>query len=215
MVPALTAVYLELGPKKVFACSLEWPGWCRSGKDEAAALEAFAAYAPRYAAVAKEAGFRFSAKSAGAGVEVVERVDGSASTDFGVPGAILASDWDALTKKEGDRLARAVEAAWAVLDRVAAGAPAELRKGPRGGGRDRDKIVAHVTDAEVVYVKKMGLKVAGGDELRAALPAALRDPASVEVPAKGWPPRYVARRTAWHALDHAWEIEDRIPGDSE
>jgi hypothetical protein len=26
---------------------------------------------------------------------------------------------------------------------------------------------------------------------------------------KGWPPRYAARRIAWHALDHAWEIEDR------
>jgi hypothetical protein len=26
---------------------------------------------------------------------------------------------------------------------------------------------------------------------------------------KRWPPRYVARRMAWHLLDHAWEIEDR------
>jgi len=26
---------------------------------------------------------------------------------------------------------------------------------------------------------------------------------------KGWLPRYAARRIAWHALDHAWEIEDR------
>jgi hypothetical protein len=26
-----------------------------------------------------------------------------------------------------------------------------------------------------------------------------------------WPPRYVVRRAAWHVLDHAWEIEDRIP----
>jgi hypothetical protein len=26
---------------------------------------------------------------------------------------------------------------------------------------------------------------------------------------KGWPARYAARRIAWHALDHAWEIEDR------
>jgi hypothetical protein len=27
---------------------------------------------------------------------------------------------------------------------------------------------------------------------------------------KRWPSRYAARRIAWHALDHAWEIEDRI-----
>jgi hypothetical protein len=26
---------------------------------------------------------------------------------------------------------------------------------------------------------------------------------------KGWPARYAARRIAWHALDHAWEMEDR------
>ena len=26
---------------------------------------------------------------------------------------------------------------------------------------------------------------------------------------KKWPVRYAARRVAWHALDHAWEIEDR------
>ena len=26
---------------------------------------------------------------------------------------------------------------------------------------------------------------------------------------RGWPQRYAARRIAWHALDHAWEIEDR------
>ena len=24
-----------------------------------------------------------------------------------------------------------------------------------------------------------------------------------------WSPRYTVRRSAWHALDHAWEIEDR------
>ena len=34
------AVYLELGAKKVFACSVDFPGWCRSGKDEQLALEA-------------------------------------------------------------------------------------------------------------------------------------------------------------------------------
>ena len=25
-----------------------------------------------------------------------------------------------------------------------------------------------------------------------------------------WGPRYFVRRSAWHALDHAWEIEDRL-----
>src|SRR5438067_302187 len=28
---------------------------------------------------------------------------------------------------------------------------------------------------------------------------------------RGWPVRYAARRMAWHVLDHAWEMEDRVP----
>jgi hypothetical protein len=64
-------VYLEAGAKKVFACSIDFPGWCRSGKDEEAALEALADYAPRYAEVAKLAKAAFPAK---AEVEVTERV---------------------------------------------------------------------------------------------------------------------------------------------
>jgi len=31
-------VYIESGAKKVFACAVDFPGWCRSGKDEASAL---------------------------------------------------------------------------------------------------------------------------------------------------------------------------------
>ena len=52
---------------------------------------------------------------------------------------------------EAERLAALVAAAWQTLDRVAGAAPEELRKGPRGGGRDRSKIVAHVLDAEAAY----------------------------------------------------------------
>ena len=29
---------------------------------------------------------------------------------------------------------------------------------------------------------------------------------------KRWPAPYAIRRSAWHALDHAWEIEDRSAG---
>ncbi len=43
-------VYLELGSKRVFAAAVDWPGWCRSGKDERQALDALLAAAPRYAA---------------------------------------------------------------------------------------------------------------------------------------------------------------------
>ena len=54
-------VYLEEGKKKVFACAVEWPGWGRSGRDEATALQTLFDYAPRYAPVAKAAGLSFTA----------------------------------------------------------------------------------------------------------------------------------------------------------
>jgi hypothetical protein len=212
-----TTVYLETGAKRVFACALDWPGWCRAGRSEQLALEALAAYAPRYGPVARRAGVAFP-DSAGDAVEVVERLAGSATTDFGAPGQVAASDAEPVGAAEAARQAALVAASWAVLDEVAAGAPAELRKGPRGGGRDRDKIVEHVLAAEAAYARKLGVRQpqpALGDTdavaaLRQAILAVLGQPSDGSpLAAKGWPARYAARRVAWHVLDHAWEIQDR------
>jgi hypothetical protein len=210
-------VGIEVGGKRVFAWAVDWPGWARSGKTEEQALEALASYAPRYAAVARHAGVRFPAR-AGQDFEVVERIKGSGATDFGIPHEVVEGDAAPLRKAEAERQAKLVAASWAVLDGVVAGAPAELRKGPRGGGRDRDKIVGHVLGAEAAYARKLGIKRpqpdAGDAEaiaaLREELLATLRQPSDGTAPVpKGWPPRYGARRIAWHVLDHAWEIEDR------
>jgi hypothetical protein len=215
-----TAVYLEVGRRRVFACALDWPGWCRSGKDERLALDALATAAPHYAAVAKEAGQTFPPDLASA-FDVVERLPGSATTDFGAPGEVATSDAQPLTRREAERMAKLVAATWPIFDRVVAGAPADLRKGPRGGGRDRDAIVAHVLDAETAYARKLGLRlrppaiddVAAISGLREAIVGVLRAASSGSsgepLVEKGWPPRYAARRIAWHVLDHAWEIEDR------
>jgi hypothetical protein len=214
---AATEVYLESGHKRVFACALDWPGWCRSAKDEAGALEALAASAPRYAIVASEAGVVFS-PLAGAAFEVVERLPGSSTTDFGAPDKVSSRDSEPLTRSEAERVAGLVAASWAVLDRVVATAPAELRKGPRGGGRDRDAVVEHVVAAEASYARKIGIRhrqPAPGDTkavsaLREAIVGVLATPSDGKsLVEKGWPPRYAARRIAWHVLDHAWEIEDR------
>jgi hypothetical protein len=212
-----TSVYLEIGKKRVFACALDWPGWCRSGKDEESALAALATYAPRYAVVAKQGGHPLPDSAVDA-FEVVERLPGSASTDFGVPERIATADAGSLTTGEGERLSTLVTAAWAVFDQVAAATPAELRKGPRGGGRDRDKMIDHVVMSEVAYARKLGIthRVAGIDDreaitaLRTAISDVLRAGA-VDAQPFGWPSRYAARRIAWHALDHAWEMEDRTP----
>ena len=199
-----TPVYLEVGTKKVFACSLDWPGWARAARTEEQALEALASYAGRYRPVAEEAGVRFP-KSAG-DVDVVERVKGGTTTDFGVPDVPAGADASPLTKAQAERLARLVAATWTVFERVVNASPAELRKGPRGGGRDRDKMVAHVLDAEKAYFRKVGVKD-GREAFLEALRAA-RQP-QPELATKTWPWRYTARRVAWHVLDHAWEMEDR------
>jgi hypothetical protein len=113
-------------------------------------------------------------------------------------------------------------AAWAILDRVAKGSPAELRKGPRGGGRDRDKMLRHVLEAEAAYARVLGIKHPPPDlgdrkaikALRDELAETLRR-ASDGSPLgpKGWPPRYAIRRITWHVLDHAWEMQDRADPD--
>lgn len=203
-----TRVYVEVGSKKAFACSLDWPGWCRAGKTEEAALEALAAYADRYRPVAERAGVRFPT-SAGDRLEVVERLPGDATTDFGAPSKVATEDEEPLTAARARRIASLVEASWMVFDDVVAGAPASLRKGPRGGGRDRDKIVDHVEDAQASYARLLRLPAGQRDRagIVAALQAARRPRPESE--ARTWPYRYAARRIAWHVLDHAWEIEDR------
>ena len=196
-----TRVYLEVGGKKTFASAADWPGWSRSGKNEAAALEALAAYASRYAPVAKLARIEFP--KGATNFELVEEVAGNASTDFGVPGTPAKSESRPMSPAELERQVSLLEACWKYLDRVVANAPAELRKGPRGGGRDRDKMFQHVVDAEMEYGKGIGVRLKSPD--RKALLAGLRNPHSDGK----WPVAYAIRRTAWHALDHAWEMEDR------
>jgi hypothetical protein len=210
----VTAVYLEEGKQRVFACALDWPGWCRSAKTPDLALETLAAYTPRYADVVEEAGVPFVVST----FEVVERLPGSASTDFGVPEQFATADTAPLRAGEAARLAALVAASWAIFDRVAAQAPAELRKGPRGGGRDRDKMIDHVLASEVSYVRKLGIKhrlIAINDYsaivgLRKTIFDALAAESDGNPPVVGgWPPRYAARRIAWHVLDHTWEMQDR------
>jgi hypothetical protein len=213
----VTDVAIESGSKRVFAFTLDWPGWCRSGKDEASALAALVAYAPRYAPVAKKARIAFDPKSAAA-FRVVEHLAGTATTDFGAPDSVAKRDIEALPAPDAKRIAALLNAAWIILDEVIAGAPAELRKGPRGGGRDRDQIADHVLGAEGAYMRKLGLGLkaparddrGGIAKFRAAITEVLGKPSNGKaLVERGWPQRYAARRIAWHALDHAWEIQDR------
>jgi hypothetical protein len=212
-------VAIETGAKKVFATAIDWPGWSRSGKTEELAMADLAAAAERYAEVATEAGEPFPSPPPGLeDLEVVERNPGGGGTDFGVPSIVTEHDRRPVSRPEADRLRRLVGAAWTVFDRVAADAPAELRKGPRGGGRDRDRIVDHVLGADHAYTQVMGLRVATPsradrrsiEAIRSAMLDMIGEPSDGSpLGGRKWPPHYAANRIAWHALDHAWEMEDR------
>jgi len=217
-------IYVEVGTKRTFASAVQWPGWSRGGRDESEAVAALAAYGERYAAVVTPAGLKLVPPKDPAGFEIIKRVKGNATTDFGVPAMGISSDGGPLPRAELERLERILVACWDALDRAAMNARGlELRKGPRGGGRDLDKIVEHVAGAEEMYITKLGArapKAAGNrnvrpNDVRDAILAALRASARglpIAEPSRVkslWTPRYFVRRAAWHVLDHVWEIEDR------
>jgi len=220
-------VYTERGVKRVFAGALDWAGWCRSARDEDGALQALADYAPRYADVVRGSGVAFRPPTAASGLEVVERLTGDATTDFGAPSVAPAGDREPVDARQLARLRTLLEACWAALDRAAVAAEgAELQKGPRGGGRELDGILDHVAGAEGGYLGKLAAPKPKTDGVDPREALALAHAAVLEgltravtegLPAAGprggtlWLPRYFVRRTAWHALDHAWELEDRTP----
>jgi hypothetical protein len=218
-------VYLEIGTKRVFAGMLDWPGWCRSAKGEQDALQALFDYAPRYAKVLRSRTLGLTAPVDPSAFKVTERLEGDASTEFGVPGKIPKFDEGPLRHDEIGRLNSILKGCWSAFDSaVEAASGKTLRKGPRGGGRDLDKIVRHVLEAEGSYLTmievkhRLDEKAAPQDELariRKVILQALSEAVGVTPIRRGprggarWPPRYYVRRSAWHVLDHAWEIEDR------
>ena len=194
---------LEVGSTWTFASALDWPGWCRRGKGEDAAVDCLLHYAPRYKLVAGR-NFRVGTPS------VVGRVQGNATTDFGAPGVRGPWDDDPLDAREAARQVTLLRSAWAAFDAALQRAPAALPKGPRGGGRDRDPIADHVREAERSYARKLGVRLPPRTpwaEQREAIADAVRTGDHQGA----WPARYLVRRAAWHVLDHAWELEDKTP----
>jgi len=209
----MTDIYVELGGKKAIAWSLEWPGWCRIRTSEEAAVQALIDYEARYRLIAQRAGLDFAPGDLG----VVERLPGDANTAWGVPSVLASADRpiDATTAQRKVALLRA---SWDMLEEVVAASPAELRKGPRGGGRDRDEIRRHVIEAERVYARKIGVRhkpfeindKSALKAMREEIAAVLSKPSTGEpLVSGGWNASYAVRRMAWHVVDHIWEIEDR------
>jgi hypothetical protein len=220
------AVYIESGKKKTFAGAVDWPGWCRRGKNAQGAMQALIDYAPRYAKVLEGSSLSFEVP---AGLEVLQTVEehpGTSTTDFGAPDAILEEDHAPLDQAAFARADDVLQACWdAFATAFESSEGKELRKGPRGGGRDQQKITHHLLESHTAYLRKIGWKYKVdkaaplngelariSDTTREALTAALHGELPETGPRGGqlWPVRYFVRRAAWHILDHAWEIEDRL-----
>ena len=216
---ATLRVALEIGPKgkKVAAVAPDWPGLERGAKTEEAAIERLWSYLPRYAQVAKLAGME-AAFAAITTFDVVERYPGTGSTDFwGISFAFSNIDRQDLSSEELDRELTLMQACWTFFDDARARVSAEMRKGPRGGGRNRDAIAGHTIRVEQEWAAKVGAPTPPDAPLRDERLQAHRDAYRSAIRAfhaegkmaRTWPLRYLIRHTAYHTLDHAWEMEDK------
>jgi hypothetical protein len=201
------------------AFSLDWPGWSRGAKTPEEALDTLESYRTRYRPVADLAGMVHEFDAAGP-LEVVEDKVGTGSTDFWAisfsPSATEQDPMDEVALERGITLLRA---SWAFFDSVAARVSAEMRKGPRGGGRDRDEIIRHVIRNESEdFARRVGLRIPEGGALepgslgpyREDYVAAMRAYNAGKVqPMRSGSLAFIIRHSAFHTLDHAWEMEDK------
>ena len=213
-------VTLEVGPKdkEVVAVAPDWLGLERGAKTGEDAIDTLQSYLPRYVEVAKLAGSD-AEFAAIINVDVVEQYQGTGSTDFwGISFAFSSIDGQQMSSKELERELALMKACWTFFDDVRGRVSAEMKKGPRGGGRDRDRIVRHVVGVEQDWAKKVGVHTPedavvtdgrGLKEYRDAYCRANRTFHSEGKTARTWPLRYLIRHTAYHTMDHAWEMEDK------
>jgi hypothetical protein len=212
---------VERGPKgkKAVAFAVDWPGWSRGAKTPEAALDLLETYRERYRPIAVAAGLGTEFDAAG-DLEVIEDGVGPGSTDFwGISFAPAACEVEPMDDSQLDRAVRLLRACWKCFDHVAGQVSAEMRKGPRGGGRDRDQIVAHTirTESEE-FAKRLGLRI---PERAALTPegllahrenyiAAMRSYNAGEGKRmRSWNLPFLLRHSAFHTMDHAWEMEDK------
>ena len=219
-------VYLEIGKKKVFASALDWPGRIRASRSEDQALQSLLDYGTRYAQVLNNGALTFTPPKELSLMEVILHLPGTSTTDFGAPAVIPDADKEPFDLEHLEFSKSLLQSCWSAFDNaVQAAAGSELRKGPRGGGRDVDNIVTHVLEADRGYLARLAWKfkvdqhVNSSEQLastRQNIFNALGIAAAEGLPDRGprggiiWPARYFVRRSAWHILDHAWEIEDRM-----
>lgn len=217
--PVRTVV--ERGPKgkKAVAFAIDWPGWSRGATTAELALAALESYRLRYRPVADSAGMAREFDSAGP-IDVVEDRPGTSSTDFwGISYSPSSFELGTMGAAEIERKIKLLRACWTYFDRVAGRVSAEMRKGPRGGGRDRDRIIRHtIRNESEEFAKRVGLRIPEGGALTPQGLAAHREAYVAAMHAynrgegkrmKSWTLAFLIRHSAYHVMDHAWEMEDK------
>jgi len=212
---------IERGPKgkKAVAFALDWPGWSRGAKTPELALATLESYRRRYRPIALAAGMALEFDAVGP-LDVIQDRVGTGSTDFwGI--SFSPSDFERgpIGDAEFDRKIKLLRACWAFFDGVAGRVSPEMRKGPRGGGRDRDKIIRHTIRVESEeFAKQLGLRIPEEGALtpdglvahRKAYVAAMRGYDSGQGKRmRSWTVPFLIRHSAFHVMDHAWEMEDK------
>jgi hypothetical protein len=220
VMPVHTVIEHGTKDKRSVAFSLDWPGWSRGARSPELALETLASYRERYRPVAALAGMAREFDAAGP-LEIVEDRVGTGSTDFwGISFSPSATEQDPMGEAKFERAITLLQASWKFFDGVAARVSDEMRKGPRGGGRDRDRIISHTIRTESEdFATRVGLRTPEGAALspdglrehRKAYVAAMRayNAGKVEKPMRSWTLPFLIRHSAFHTLDHAWEMEDK------
>ena len=213
---------IERGPKgkRSVAFSIDWPGWSRGAKTAELALGTLESYRERYGPVADLAGMSREFDTAGP-LEIVEDKIGTGSTDFwGISFSPSTAEQGPMDEAQLERAITLLRACWAFFDGVAARVTPEMRKGSRGGGRDRDQIIRHTIRTESEdFAKQVGLRIPEGAALtpdglrqhREAYVAAMRayNAGQVTRRMRSWTLPFLIRHSAFHTLDHAWEMEDK------
>ncbi len=222
MVAMSVRTVIDRGPKgkRSVAFALDWAGWSRGAKTPELALATLESYRARYRPIADLAGMARDFDTAGR-LDVVEDKVGTGSTDFwGISFSPSSTELDPMDDAQLEREITLLRACWAYFDDVAARVSPEMRKGPRGGGRERDEIIRHVIRVESLdFAKKVGVQMADGPTLTGEVLLQYREDYVTGMRAyntgeiarrmRSWTLPFLLRHSAFHTLDHAWEMEDK------
>ena len=219
-------VSIERGPKRrSLAQAQGWLGWLRTGKDDASALQDLFSTSTRYALVANRAGVPFSAPHALSDFTIVDRVAGNSVTDFGAPGVLTMWDTDPWQVEEIDQCTRLLQACWAIWDETYQAIPSVLQQTIPARGRSPFEMRLHMIETDLMHLSAFGPAAKKADpkrldeqESEARQQIILGLQAIVpgqQITAQrrygfDWTTRFAVRRSAWHALEHAWDLQDRL-----